>query len=134
MRTKTFNVPQEIISRFFGFVDETMLQVKLVEINEDQEAVVDIGYTEDDKEAMMDLIELYGELMNSEEQEENEEEEENELKGTTKRSAKKKENSLCTLYPGCPKFLRHLSASHQKIIVPMCLACAKRCVDVCPKS
>lgn len=76
MRTKTFTVPQEIISRFFGFLDETMLQVKLVEINEEQEVVVDIGYTDDDKEAMMDLIELHDELMNSEEQEENEEEEE----------------------------------------------------------
>ena len=98
MRTKTFTVGGDMIAPFFGFIDGTMLQVQLVEINDEQEIVAEIGYTEDDKEAMMDLIELYDELIEAREQaeeseneeEDNEEEEEDDLEGIAKKSAKKK--------------------------------------------
>lgn len=68
MRTKTFEIGGDMIAPFFGFLDSTMLQVNMVEINEEQEIVTEIGYTEDDKEAMMDLIELYDELIEAREQ------------------------------------------------------------------
>lgn len=68
MRTKTFEIGGDMIAPFFGFLDTTMLQVTMVEINEEQEIVTEVGYTEDDKEAMMDLIELYDELIEAREQ------------------------------------------------------------------
>lgn len=78
MRTKTFEIGGDMIAPFFGFLDSTMLQVQLVEINDEQEIVTEIGYTEDDKEAMMDLIELYDELIEAREQAEKSENEDDE--------------------------------------------------------
>ncbi len=79
MRTKTFNVSGGMIAPFFGFIDGTMLQIELAEINDDQQIVVNVSYTDDDKESMMDLIDLYDELseeeLRAEEESENEEEE-----------------------------------------------------------
>lgn len=107
MRTKTFEIGGDMIAPFFGFLDTTMLQVNMVEINEEQEIVTEIGYTEDDKEAMMDLIELYDELIEArehaqalEEDDDDDEEEEDDLgcldQDEEKAKAKRRTNRKAT--------------------------------------
>ena len=107
MRTKTFEIGGDMIAPFFGFLDSTMLQVTMVEINEEQEIVTEIGYTEDDKEAMMDLIELYDELIEArehaqalEEEDDDDEEEEDDLgcldQDEEKTKAKRRTNRKAT--------------------------------------
>lgn len=77
MRTKQFEVPKEIIRRFFTAVESRGLPIDLIEVNEDEELVVEIGYDKNDREAMMDLIDLLDDY-HEENEEENEEEEEEE--------------------------------------------------------
>ena len=77
MRTKQFEIPKEIICTFFTAVESRTLPIDLIEVNEDEELVVEVGYTKNDREAMMDLIDLIDDY-HEENEEENEEEEEEE--------------------------------------------------------
>lgn len=93
MRTKTFIVPKNLIALFFDQVDDSNLETTLTEITEDQELVVDLHYDEDQREDVMNLIELVEdnfELPEEEEEEEYEEEEDEEPEVKPKRKITKK--------------------------------------------
>lgn len=66
MRTRTFELPIENLEDFFTRLNQTSLNGRLIEVDEDEELVVAVEYDEDQREEMMLLIEaveedLYGE-------------------------------------------------------------------------
>jgi len=76
MRTRKFEIPQNIIPEFFQYAEQTELEVKLIGVNEDDvEDTLEVEITYDDKERkeVMNLIELIDDYLR--EQEELEEEE-----------------------------------------------------------
>ncbi|MBA3680501.1 MAG: hypothetical protein H0W73_04960 [Bacteroidetes bacterium] len=73
MRSRVFELEKENLGRFFTTIEKEGLTVELMEVNTHGNLIVQIDYTEDEREVLMSLIELLDEL-NEEEQEEEESE------------------------------------------------------------
>lgn len=76
MRTKEFEVPVEVIKDFAELIEEHELSNEILGLNEDGDLRIEISYEKDDREALMNLMELIDDFY--EEETEEEEEEENE--------------------------------------------------------
>jgi hypothetical protein len=57
-KTRQFEIPKDFIGSFFGALEETDLAYELIEVNEDDELVVDIEYNANERDDVMNLIEL----------------------------------------------------------------------------
>ena len=75
-KSRNFEVPKEMLSPFFNQLEETELSYELKEVDEDGDLIIEVEYSENEKEEVMDLIELLDEYYNQNE-EETEEEEDN---------------------------------------------------------
>lgn len=75
-KSRTFEIPKEMIGTFFTNLEETELEYELKEVDEDGDLIIEIDYSESEKGEVMDLIELLDEYYNQNE-EESEEEEDN---------------------------------------------------------
>jgi hypothetical protein len=58
MKTKQFAVPQDQITAFCEIIEEHELENSIVGTNEDDEIVIDVNYEDDERSAVMELIEL----------------------------------------------------------------------------
>lgn len=75
IKTRQFEIPKNFIGAFFNQLEETELNYELIEIDEDHnDLIIEVEYSSDDREDVMNLIELLDEYLD-EEQEELEEEE-----------------------------------------------------------
>jgi hypothetical protein len=72
-KSRTFEIPKEMISTFFTNLEETELEYELKEVDEDGDLVIEIDYSENEKGEVMDLIELLDEYYNQNEEESEEE-------------------------------------------------------------
>ncbi len=61
LKSRRFEVPQELLGQFFTMVDESAVGSEVEELTEDGELVVRIDYDDDDREDVMTMIELIDE-------------------------------------------------------------------------
>lgn len=74
-KTRQFEIPKDFIGTFFNQLEETELNYELIEIDEDNnDLVIEIEYSTDEREEVMNLIELLDEYSDGEEEETEEEE------------------------------------------------------------
>lgn len=57
-KTRQFEIPKDFIGNFFGALNDTDLAYELVEVNEDDELVVEVEYDSNERDDVMNLIEL----------------------------------------------------------------------------
>ena len=57
-KTRQFEIPKDFIGYFFGALEETDLAYELIEVNEDNELIVDVEYDSNERDDVMNLIEL----------------------------------------------------------------------------
>lgn len=73
-RKRSFEVPKEFVSTFLSHLNDTELEYTLSEVDEDENLIIEIEYSQEEKEEVMNLIELLDEYL---EEDETEEEEDN---------------------------------------------------------
>lgn len=76
-RKRQFEIPKDFVKTFLGHVDDAGLEYTLSEVDEDENLIIYVEYSSDEKEDIMNLIELLDEYFEDTEGEENEEEEDN---------------------------------------------------------
>ena len=76
-RKRQFEIPKDFVKTFLGHVDDAGLEYTLSEVDEDENLVIYVEYSSDEKEDIMNLIELLDEYFEGTEEEENEEQEDN---------------------------------------------------------
>jgi len=69
MRTRQFEIPQELIADFFTTAEQEELEIELLEVNEDDELVVEIQYKNDERDSVMNLVELLDDYYGQEDEE-----------------------------------------------------------------
>lgn len=69
-KTRQFEIPKDYIGTFFTALDDTDLNYELIEVNEDDELVIDIEYDSNERDDVMNLIELLDEYYEEVESEE----------------------------------------------------------------
>lgn len=57
-KTRQFEIPKDFIGRFFSGLDDTDLNYELVQINEEEELVIEVEYDSNERDDVMNLIEL----------------------------------------------------------------------------
>lgn len=57
-KTRQFEIPKVFIGTFFGALEGAELAYELIEVNEDDELVVDVEYDSNERDDVMNLIEL----------------------------------------------------------------------------
>ncbi len=62
-KTRRFEVPKDFIGSFFTALEETDLSSELIEVSEDDEIIVEIEYVEQQRDDVMNLIELLDEYL-----------------------------------------------------------------------
>jgi hypothetical protein len=67
MRTRQFEIPQELIADFFTTAEQEDLEIELIEVNEDDELVVEIRYDNEERDSVMNLVELLDDYYGEEE-------------------------------------------------------------------
>lgn len=66
-KTRQFEIPSDYIGAFFNELQETDLEYSLVEVDiENDELIVDVSYSSDQREEIMNLIELLDEYYSTE--------------------------------------------------------------------
>lgn len=74
-KKRNFEIPKEMVVQFINQLEEVELEYELKEVDEDGDLVIEVEYSVNQKENIMDLIELideyYGEDETEEEQEDN---------------------------------------------------------------
>lgn len=76
-RKRQFEVPKDFVKTFLDHVDDTGLEYTLSEVDEDENLIIHVSYSTDEKEEIMNLIELLDEYFEETEDEETEEDEDN---------------------------------------------------------
>lgn len=76
-RKRKFEVPKEFVKTFLTHVEDTGLEYTLSEVDEDENLVIYVEYSSEEKDEIMNLIEVLDEYLEEDEQEETEEEEDN---------------------------------------------------------
>jgi hypothetical protein len=69
MRTRQFEIPQELIADFFTTAEQEDLEIELIEVNEDDELVVEIQYDNSERDSVMNLVELLDDYYGEEDEE-----------------------------------------------------------------
>lgn len=72
-KKRVFEIPKEMIVAFFTQLEENNLDYELKEVGENEELIIEVGYSESEKGEVMDLIELLDEYSENEEETEEEE-------------------------------------------------------------
>jgi len=68
-KTRQFEIPKQLIGSFFSQLDDSDLEYSLVEVNEEnEELTISIEYSPDERDEVMNLIELLDEWTNEEEE------------------------------------------------------------------
>lgn len=74
IKTRQFEIPASFIGEFFNKLEETGLNYALVEVDqENDELIVDVDYSSDERDEVMNLIELLDEYLDDNTEEEEEE-------------------------------------------------------------
>jgi hypothetical protein len=76
MRTKTLEVPADIIVEFSSTLGEYELGNEITGVNEDGDILIEISYEKEDRDKLFTLTEIIDDYFDEEESEEEEEEEE----------------------------------------------------------
>lgn len=72
-KVRTFEIPKEFIGTFFSQLEDTNLEYILDEIDEaDEKLIIEVSYSQQDREDVMNLIELLDDYTEEESQEEEE--------------------------------------------------------------
>ena len=75
-KTRTFEVPKELMGAFFTQVEDNELDYELIDVNQDDDALeITLSYTESQKGNVMDLIELIDDYYSENEEQESEDDE-----------------------------------------------------------
>jgi hypothetical protein len=69
-KTRQFEIPKDYIGSFFGALEDTDLAYELIEVNEDDELVIEVEYDSNERDDVMNLIELLDEYYEEVEDEE----------------------------------------------------------------
>lgn len=78
-KTRTFDIPKDLLGEFFTLLEENELEYELIDINQDDDELeITVAYNESQKGIVMDLIELIDDYFsetdgNEEEENENDE-------------------------------------------------------------
>lgn len=71
-KVRTFEIPKEFIGTFFSQLEDSDLEYALIEIDEEnEELIIEISYSQEEREDVMNLIELLDEYVNDEDVEDN---------------------------------------------------------------
>ena len=82
IKTRQFEIPAPFVGGFFSRLEETELDYSLVEVDQvNDELIVEVEYSPEEREEVMNLIELLDEYYDENTEEEEEEEEEPEDEG-----------------------------------------------------
>lgn len=73
-KARSFVVPKEFLSSFFQQLEETGLDFELKEVDEDGDLNIQVHYSSEDREEIMNLVELEDEFYEEVSERENEEE------------------------------------------------------------
>ena len=73
-KQRQFEIPKEFVKTFLKHVEDTGLEYTLSEVDEDENLIIYVEYSTEEREEIMNLIELLDEYL-EEGKEENEEEE-----------------------------------------------------------
>ncbi len=73
-KNRKFEIPKEMVSPFINQLEETELFYELKEVDEDGDLIINVKYSDSQKEDIMDLIELLDEYYSDEEETEEEQE------------------------------------------------------------
>jgi len=75
-KTRTFDIPKDLLGEFFTLLEENELEYELVDVNQDDDELeITVTYSESQKGIVMDLIELIDDYFSEiDENEENENE------------------------------------------------------------
>lgn len=76
-KKRNFEIPKEMVAPFINQLEETELIYELKEVDEDGDLIIEVEYSGNQKEDIMDLIELLDEYFADEEEETEEEQEDN---------------------------------------------------------
>ncbi|MBA3705501.1 MAG: hypothetical protein H0W84_06250 [Bacteroidetes bacterium] len=57
-KTRQFEIPKNFIGTFFGALENADLTYELIEISEDDELVIEVEYDSNERDDVMNLIEL----------------------------------------------------------------------------
>lgn len=57
-KTRQFEIPKDFIGNFFGALENTDLAYELVEVNDDEGLVIEVEYNSNERDDVMNLIEL----------------------------------------------------------------------------
>jgi len=68
-KAKTFTVPKDFLLRFFQEVEDNDLDHELLEVDEDGDLCVKIKYSTDERDSVMNLVELEAEFYDDGEEE-----------------------------------------------------------------
>lgn len=60
-KTRQFEIPKDFLGSFFGALEQTELAYELIEVTEDDELIDGIEYDSNEREDVMNLIELLDE-------------------------------------------------------------------------
>lgn len=72
-KARTFEIPKEFIGTFFTHLENGDLEYALVEIDEiDEELIIEVSYSQEEREEVMNLIEPLDEYVQDEAQEKEE--------------------------------------------------------------
>jgi len=58
MKTRTFEVPVDIMVEFVEILEENSLDNTIQGTNEDDEIIIDVNYESDERQAVFELMEL----------------------------------------------------------------------------
>jgi hypothetical protein len=103
MRSRIFELEKENLGRFFTLVEKEGLTVELIEVNEHGSLEVQIDYTEDERDAVMSLMEFIDDINEQEESESEEEESQEESEDDAHEMTRPDLSSWKHLMEGTPK-------------------------------
>jgi hypothetical protein len=75
-KTRTFDIPKDLLGEFFTLLEENELEYELIDINQDDDELeITVTYSESQKGIVMDLIELIDDYFSENEDDEYEHDE-----------------------------------------------------------
>ena len=76
IKTRTFDIPKDLLGEFFTVLEENELEYELVDVNQDDDELeITVTYSESQKGIVMNLIELIDDYFSETEENEDDENE-----------------------------------------------------------
>jgi len=69
-KTKSFTIPKEFLLRFFQELEDSDLTYQLTEVDENESLCLDVEYSPEERDSVMNLVELEDEFYNNDEENE----------------------------------------------------------------